>query len=320
MISLSNAADFLLKSEDVAILSHQFPDGDTLGSAAALCRGLHKLGKRARVFCSDPITEKYAYLFEGLKQQEFEPKTIVAVDVADEKLLGEPLLSQFGGRVQLCIDHHASNSSYARQCYVDKTAAATTEIIFELLSLLQAPVDSVMADCIYTGITTDTGCFKYTNATPRSYRIAAEMMERGAQAAQINRVMFDTKTRQRMEMERLVMDSISYYFGGRCAVITITQDMIRLSGAMQDDLEGLASIPRQIEGVLIGITIREKEDGEFKISLRTQPPMDASAICERFGGGGHKGAAGCTLAAPLAGAKTEIVGAVGEYLKRAAIY
>ena len=169
---------------------------------------------------------------------------------------------------------------------------------------------------IYTGITTDTGCFKYTNATPRTYRIAACMMETGIDAAAINREMFDTKTRARLEMERRVLDSMNFYLDDRCAVVYILRDMIAESGACEDDLEGLAAIPRQIEGVLVGVTLREKKSGEYKVSLRTQEPVNAAQICALFDGGGHACAAGCTLPGPKEAATERIVAAIGAYLEQ----
>jgi phosphoesterase RecJ-like protein len=129
-------------------------------------------------------------------------------------------------------------------------------------------------------------------------------------------MMFDTKSRARMEMERRVLDSIEYARDGSIAVIAITKKMIEESGALEDDLDGLATIPRGIEGVAVGITLREKDDGSYKISLRAHPPADASEICSGFGGGGHKGAAGCTIGAPLDEAKKKIISAVKEYLDK----
>lgn len=313
-MNADEAAGLLAGAGKILLLSHQFPDGDTLGCASALCRGLRQLGKRARVRCSDPISPKYAFLFEDLPDDEFEPDLVVAVDVADETLLGEPLLSEYGGKIDLCIDHHPSNTHYANHVLLNPHSAATCEIIFDLLVRMGVPIGPSVAAALYTGITTDTGCFKYVNVTPTTYRIAADLVETGIDAPSINRAMFDTKSRARLDMERRVLDSIVYDCGGEVAVIEITKQMIEESGAKEDDLDGLATIPREIEGVEIGVTLREKEDGSWKVSLRARPPANASEICEKFGGGGHKGAAGCTLRMPLAEAKAALLGAVKDYL------
>lgn len=315
MKNLEEAAAVLRGAEQVMILCHQFPDGDTLGSGSALCRGLRQLGKRAAVRCSDTIGPKYQFLFQNLPDDDFAPDLVVAVDVADKSLLGEPLLAQYDGKIDLCIDHHGSNLNYAKQSYVDPKAAATCEIIYALLKLLGIAVDKPIAEALYTGISTDTGCFKYTNTTPATHRIAADLLETGINSADIDRAMFDTKSRARLDMERRVLDSIRYDCGGKVAVICITKQMIAESGAVEDDLDGLATIPREIEGVRIGITLREKDDGAYKVSLRARPPADAAKICEEFGGGGHRGAAGCTLNLPLEEAKKQILEAVGRYLK-----
>lgn len=315
MIGIKEAAARLRGAERVLILSHQFPDGDTLGCASALCRGLRQMDKRAMIRCSDDIGPKYAFLFRDLKDDEFEPDLVVSVDVADEKLLGEPLQSKWGSKVDLAIDHHPSNTLFAGETCLNPKAAATCEIIYDILRELNVTIGPEIAAPLYTGITTDTGCFKYINVTPRTYRIAADLVETGIDAPTINREMFDTKSRARLDMERRVLDSIEYDCNGKVAVIVISRKMIEESGAKQDDLDGLATIPREIEGVLIGVTLREKEDGAWKVSLRARDPANASEICEKFGGGGHKGAAGCTLKYPLAEAKTKMLRAVREYLE-----
>ena len=316
MISLNEVADQLAAADDILVLSHQFPDGDTLGSNAALCRALRKLGKRTRFACTNAVSKKYEYLFSGMEIQEFEPKFIVSVDIADVQLFGSGIAS-YADKVDLCIDHHKSNVHFAKASYVDSTAAATCEIIYDLTALLGVKPDNIMADCIYTGIVTDTGCFKYTNVTPRTFRIAAELMEIGIHAADINRVMFDTKSMARLDLEQLVIESLSFYFDGRCAVGQITQEMIRETGATDDDVDGISGLPRQIEGVQIGISIREKQDGAYKISVRTHSSIDASAICAKFGGGGHRSAAGCTIQEPLDDVKAKIVQAAGEVFSKA---
>ena len=313
MATLERIAEVLRSAECVTILCHQYPDGDTLGAGTALCRGLRRLGKRAAVRCSDEIGPKYTFLFRDLPDYRTEDGLVMSVDIADRSLLGEPLLSRYG-KIDLAVDHHRSSTPFAAESYIDPTAAATCEIIFDLLKLLGVPVDPLLADSLYTGVTTDTGCFKYVNTTPRTHRIAAELMEAGANSVDIDRAMFDTKSRARIEMERRVLDSIRFTKDGEIALILITKQMIAETGAIEDDLDGLATIPRSIEGVRIGITLREKDDGAYKISLRARPPADASVICAQFGGGGHKGAAGCTLALPAEEAAGKILAAAERYL------
>ena len=152
-----------------------------------------------------------------------------------------------------------------------------------------------IADCLYTGLSTDTGCFRYSNVTAETMEIAAKMLRAGANFDTINRVMFETKTRTYLKLEELVLKSLEMYFDGRCALVTITQEMFRKSGSNESECDGIASLPRKIEGVSVGVTLRERTDGTFKVSLRTYAPLDAAKICGNLGGGGHARAAGCEL-------------------------
>lgn len=315
MITIEQAANTLLMHDKILILTHHFPDGDTLGSGFALCRALLSLGKKARVCVVGGVPKKFRYLCDAMEQLDFDEDFICSVDIADESLLGAEK-EKYEGKIELCIDHHGSNTQYAAESLVDSTAAATAEIIIKIIRRMGAPVTQAIADCIFTGITTDTGCFRYTNTTAQSYRIAAEMVECGAHSAEINRVMFDTKSRARLEIERLVLDSMEFFAQDRCALICITRKMIEESGAESDDLEGLASLPRQVEGVCIGITLRERRDGAYKVSLRTTDGYNASELCSLFGGGGHAAAGGCTIEGPLDNAKQKIAAAACAALSK----
>jgi phosphoesterase RecJ-like protein len=314
MAGLEKAVALLRGAERIIILCHSFPDGDTLGAGSALCRAMRGLGKRAAVRCSDKVGPKYKYLFEGLGDDSFSPDLVVSVDVADPSLFGEPVYSQYGRKIGLSIDHHKSGTPFAEETLNNPEAAATCEVIFSLVKALGVKTDRLMANDIYTGITTDTGCFQYVNTTPKTHRIAAELMECGADTTEIDRAMFDTKSRARLELERRVLGSMRFEREGQVALIRITKQMIRESEAIEDDLDGIATIPRSIKGVKVGITLRERDDGAYKVSLRARPPADASKICEKFGGGGHKGAAGCTLNMPAEKAEREIVEETERYL------
>lgn len=312
MISASAAASFLERSDKFVILTHASPDGDTLGSAYALADALCALNKRVFVVCPDKIPEKFGYLIK--EYEAFEPETVVAVDIADEKLLGS-LYDRYSGRVALCIDHHGSNTKYAEMLYLEADAAAACECIYNVINELGTKITPYMASCLYTGIATDTGCFKFSNTTPRSHRYAAELIEKGADYGETNRVMFEVKSRGRIAMERKVLENIEFYYGGRCAVITVTRDMIKETGCPLGDLDGVTAMSRQIEGVQIGVTIKEKPDGKYKVSLRTFEPYNAADICAVFGGGGHVRAAGCEFSCDIENAKRQLLSAIGEVLR-----
>lgn len=311
-IDLKAAAAYLTERDDFVLLCHAYPDGDTIGSAVALCLALRKMGKKAYVRCDHDIPDKFLPYTADCFTPEGEARVAVAVDVADEKLLG-PLQAEFAGKVDLCIDHHLTNTEYAEQvCVVD--AGANCQNIYHVIRELGVEITPEMADALFLGISTDTGCFRYANVTPETHLIAAELIKAGANAAEINRQMFDTKTRSRTELERQVLDGMEFHFGGKCALVAITNEMRRTSGATDSDMDGISALPRMIEGVSVGITLRERGNGRYKISLRTHEPVNAAKVCGMLGGGGHARAAGCELDGPLENAKAQILQVVKDAL------
>lgn len=281
----------------IAVLAHQNPDGDTLGAAFALYYALKKIGKRVNVHCSDVFPDKFSYLYQDFEQDDFEPDYIISVDIADVKLLG-PKTQQYQHRIDLCIDHHVSNPGFGKQNLIDAAASATCEVVFELIQRLDIVLDVNMANSLYTGILTDTGCFKYPSTTAATHRIAADLIQAGCDYAAINKKLFDTKTKSRIAIERQFLDNITYHFDQRVALATLSQKMMTNSGADAMELDGLSAIPRQIEGVEVGVTLRERPEGGYRVSMRTCDRVDASEICAKLGGGGHKRAAGCLIKLP----------------------
>ncbi len=294
-IDLHEVADILLNSDNILLLCHSHPDGDTLGSATAIAHALSSKGKKIKVECSDPIPKDFSFMFDGLKNESFEPELIVAVDIADTNLLGKEAEGKYSGKIDLCIDHHGSNMMYADKVYLEPDSASAAEIVYLLLELIDFKINPQIASCLFTGVTTDTGCMRFSNTTARTFEIAAELAKLGADTYNIIQTFFETKTKTYAALERLALDSMRFYFSDRCALICVMQDMYRKSGSNESEVDRLSNLPRQIEGVLVGITMRELKDGSFKASVRTHGDIDASAICKRLGGGGHMGAAGCTL-------------------------
>jgi len=292
-ITLAETAAFLQAAEDILILTHANPDGDTLGSGFALLRGLRSMAKRVRLFCPDEIPPKFSFMADGIKYANYKPKTIVAVDLADARLLGDAQ-GDFPV-IHLCIDHHAASRPYAEKTYNVPEAAATAELIFALFKELNAPITPTIADCLYTGISTDTGCFRYSNTTAQTLRVAAKLLEYGARAAELNRRYFETKRKAYFSLERMALEQLRVLERGRYAVTALTRAMYDECGASEDEAERIAAIPRQVEGVLVGATLKELKSGGFKASLRSYAPADASAIAKRLGGGGHSRAAGCNI-------------------------
>ena len=315
MNNLNEIAEYLKKHDNYIILTHIYPDGDTLGSAYALCRALRKLGRKANVSVHGTLAEKYGYLKKDMEKQEFEYETVVTVDIASPSLMGD-FREEFEKKINVCIDHHGSNDITADLKYVDPQAASNCENIYRVIESLGIEIDTMLADCIYTGICTDTGCFKYTNVTPDTMRIAARLMELGCSSAEINRAMFDTKSLARICIEREVLNTLRFYADNKIAVVYTTRDMEVRTGAKDDDMDGIASIPRQIEGVCTGVTVKEKGDNYYRISVRTNSGHDASWICGKLGGGGHFAAAGCSFNGSLDEAIEKITAVCIEELNR----
>ena len=312
MMNLYEIARFLEAHDNYEILTHAYPDGDTLGSGFALCMALQQIGKNARVITTN-VPSKFLYLLNGVKQQIFEAETIISTDVDADSLLGSNM-GKYIGKVDVCIDHHGSNTFTAKAKFVDKFAAANCEIIYKLLQRMNVRITKEIANCLYTGISTDTGCFRYTNTTAETMRVAASLMDFGCDTAYINKAMFETKSKEKIKLEHAVYNTIKYCADGRCAIIYTTLEMMKSLDVGDDEMEGLASIPRQIEGVLIGITMREKEGGFFKISVRTNGNINASDFCSQFGGGGHPAAAGCTIEGDLKTVRNKLIKAAEKFL------
>lgn len=313
ILDLAQTIARLLKADNILLLCHKNPDGDTLGSAAALYHVLKSLGKTVAILCADPIPARYDYMQMGQFDASFEPKYIVAVDVAGIQLFGDSI-AQYTHRVDLCIDHHGSNGGYADAMLLDADAAAAAELVYELLVEMETPITPLIADCLYTGISTDTGCFKFANTTARSHAIAAKLVESGARLMELNNILFESKSRSRLVVERLALESLEYHFEDRCALIYITKEQIEQTGVEGTDLEGITSMPRTIEGVKVGVTMRQQPSGSYKVSVRTIVGVDASAICARLGGGGHKQASGCEILGSLENAKAALLAEVEKEL------
>jgi len=310
-VNYAEAAEFLKSSDNFYILTHQSPDGDTLGSGYALCRALRQMKKKANLLCHDDIPSKYGYLSIGVESQRFSPKTVVAVDVADEALLGQKF-AKYAKYVDLCIDHHISNSLFASKTLLGSRAAAAGEIVYRLIAEMDVGLNAEMAEALYTGITSDTGCFKFSNTTAETHIIASELMRFGIDCAKINRRLFDVKSRGKIALEAYIMSEMEYYLDGKCALAAITKETFEKLGAGPEDAEEMAHLTVSPEGVEVGIFIKEKEDGVYRVSMRSVSYADVSEICRKFDGGGHTRAAGCTVEGKLGDVKLKLLSATAS--------
>ena len=302
---------FARAHDNFVILTHRRPDGDTIGSAGALCLGLRQLGKTAFVLTNEQFTPRFDPFLDGLVCEALPAgATVISADIASEGLLSFDAVRM--GLTPVCaVDHHGSNS-LACPKLVEADKAACGEIIHAILLELGVTVTKRIAECLYVAISTDTGCFKFSNTTSNTHRTAAALIEAGADVYPINKLFFDTKSFSRLRMEAKLTETMEFYADGTVGVCVMPKRLLAEFSATEDDLDSISGFARSIEGVRIGVMIREVEDGLGKISLRTEAPYDAAKICGLLGGGGHAAAAGASVPGGVEGAKAAILQALRD--------
>ena len=304
-MNLNETVQYLKEHDGFLLVTHIRPDGDTLGSAAALCHILRKLGKTAYLYDNPQTTEKYA-VWTGpyIAPSYFIPSVTVAIDLAAENLFpkGLPEKTHF----DLCIDHHPTNSGYADRLFCLPEKASCGELILQIAKELNC-LDSHAADLLYIAVSTDCGCFVYGNTTAETHRAAAELFEAGADYKPLNVSFFRQRSFSRLTLEGLIFSGMQQYAEGRVSIAVVTLDMMERSGATEDDCDDLASLAGRVEGSYVSATIRELGPRECKVSLRSGEQFDSSAICRLHGGGGHRMASGCTIYEDLETARDMIV-------------
>ncbi|MFV0497999.1 MAG: DHH family phosphoesterase [Candidatus Fimivivens sp.] len=308
-IDAHRCAELLLQQDDICILCHRDPDGDTFGSAMALYDALTGLGKRAYIACRSPFPANLMFLTR--EAHAFEPKFTVAVDIASPAMIGDPPESR--PQVDLCIDHHPTNPLYAKETFLSDYAA-TGEAIYEVLCAMGVPITPYAATALFVAMSSDTGGFRYSNTTPKTLRIAADLMDKGADFNRIRVALFESKSREQVRVESTALSAVRYYAGGRIAVISVTLDMLKTAGANESELEGIAAKPLTIDGVDIGITLKERDDGSIRVSMRSSHKANVAEICSAFEGGGHIRAAGCRIWDSLENAENILVAACEKAL------
>ena len=310
MLTYTEAAEVLRGQDNVLIITHKRPDGDTIGCAVALCAALRNLGKRAFLLPNEDATSLFTPYLEGyVADEEYEPGFVVSVDIAGRGLFtpkGEEWLQK---GIDLSFDHHPSYEGFGRECCVDASRAACGELIYDVVRTL-GEVTQEIAMPLYVAVTTDTGCFQYGNTTPDTHRVAAALMETGIDYLGVNKRHFRTKSLIRMKLEGLLIENMELFDGGTIGITALSlEDMARL-GATERDAEDIAAFLGQLEGVKTSVTIRELPGNECKLSVRTGSDLNATKVCALLGGGGHAAAAGCTIPGDVAHAREEIMNAI----------
>lgn len=283
----------LRERDDLLILTHKNPDGDTAGSAGALCSALRRMGKTAFLYNSPQFTKKLLpYVSKFTAPEDFVPGCVVAVDIAEEKLFPEG----FAGKADFCIDHHPTNTRYAGDTLLHGEKASCGEIILELLTAMGLELTYEEATLLYIAVSTDTGCFLYSNTNAETFAAAAKLLEQGADSAGVNLSFFRKVSPERIKLEGMIYSSMRFFREETVAFAVVTKNMVKESGVCDDDLDDIASLAGRNEKAVISITVREKDEG-CRVSVRSGPQVSSSDICARFDGGGHRAAAGCTIKA-----------------------
>ncbi len=309
--SLAETGELLKAAKKLVIVSHVSPDGDTLGSSLALMHALHMLGKEVILNVDDDISTVYSFLPGIAEYRRFAPNEsvdadlLVIIDASSADRAGNAMEVVQSPAV-LNIDHHKTNTRFADYLYLDSDAAATAEIIYSLLLEMGIKLTRDIATCIYEGIYTDTGSFKYSNTTSNTLKTAADLLNYGVNPSLISDNM-ELKSRSQVEMLRKVLETLTFLKDGKVAYIEIPLELYDHN----IETDTFISYPRYVEGVEIALLFKQVKENLTRVSFRSKE-IDVAKIALSFGGGGHKKASGCSIYAPLKEAEKVILEAVGE--------
>ena len=293
-MTISECAKILSGKDGFLLLTHKNPDGDTVMSAAALCRALRRKNKKAYLYRNSMITKKMLPFVDKLFAPEsFVPKYVVSVDIATENLFPP----EFEGKVDMAIDHHPTNSHFALSELVESEYSACGEIVLKLIRELTGKITKTEATLLYIALTTDTGAFQYANVNEQTFLSAAELLKAGADSQSVMMYFFRKASLSRLRLEGRIYSGMHVYHDGKLVIAPVTRKMMQESEAVEDDCDDLAGLSGRTENAVMNITIREMEDGSSRISVRSAPGFSSRAVCAAFGGGGHELASGCTIQA-----------------------
>ena len=311
MLTVSETAALLRTFDNILILTHIRPDGDTVGCAAALCAGLRALGKTAYLLPNPGLTDTTTPYFAPYAAPDgFFPDKVVSTDIATVGLFPDNA-KPYIGRVDLAIDHHPSFEHFGKANIVRPEAAACGELLYDILAAL-GPITPAMALPLYVAVSTDTGCFAYANTTPQTHAVAAALMRTGIDYRAVNKIFFRTKSRKRMQLEGAILSTCEFYDRDRVAILSVPCSLMERFQATETDAEDLSALGPQIEGVDCAVTMRELRPDVWKLSLRTGDRVNATEVCRVMGGGGHRAAAGATIEGPWADCKERVLAAIAR--------
>lgn len=293
------AIEKILESKNIFIASHVQPDGDNIGSILALGLALKKIGKKTYILKSDSVPSDYLFLpnVDVIRDydDELEIDLFITLDSSDENRLGKNKVLLERAKFIINIDHHISNTNFGHINIVDSSAAATGELVYKIVKKMDISIDKDIGTCIYTAISSDTGSFMYDNTTSETHEIISELLGLGIDKSNININLYQNRSIERTMLFIKSLETLNLYFDNKVAVVKVTRNMLEDSGAKMEDTEGVVSFMREIAPVEIAILLKEFNENEIKVSMRSKRFVDVAAICDTFGGGGHIRAAGCTI-------------------------
>lgn len=300
-----------------AIVCHKNPDPDTLGSAMGLSYIMRRFGSDTAVVCCDKLPQRLSFITGGSdifyngELSEFD--RVVAVDVASPSQMGD--LDKYCDKVDFTIDHHTMSTRFSD--FYMEDCAACAQIIFKIGEALGLydELPKEYFEAVYSGISGDTGCFKYSNVTEETHIIASKIVKKSIDHAEINRLIFDSKSFGEITAQRLTYQYMRLEADGKLALITFTNKMKEENSVSEEDIGDIVNYVRQINGVLVAISIKQspKDEHKFSVSTRANADIDVSRLCAVFGGGGHIRAAGCSVTADTpAEAEEKIISVFSE--------
>ncbi|WP_027398313.1 DHH family phosphoesterase [Anaerovorax odorimutans] len=317
---MKNIANVLIEAEKILIFTHILMDGDTLGSSVALCKQLRKAGKQAYILIEDNIPAYLAFLNKDYCSYDFniieKPDICVAVDCSDIGRLGMRKDKFFQGEITICVDHHTTNDYFAQLNYVKEDSSSTGEIMYQLLKKLKIDMDQEIAEALYAAITTDTGNFQYTNTTKNTHLIVAKLFDYGIDLEKVSVELYQNIRHEKILITNEALNTIEMICDGKADIAYVTLDMLNKTAASMDETEGIIETLRNINGVEISAFLKEQEENKIKVGFRAKTYGDVSIIAKKFGGGGHKKAAGCTIFAPLSKSLDMVKDAIKEQLDK----
>lgn len=320
-ISIEALGEIFRQHQTFALMSHMRPDGDAIGSQLGLGLALEAIGKKVYFWNEDGLPDNLAFLpcSEKISQPPSEApdiEVVIALDTATKVRLGENnIRAAAKADLWVNIDHHISNPGYGDVNYIDATSPATGQIVYDIIKTLDLPLSDGSRDAIYVAVSTDTGSFQYDSTTAATYRMAADLMDRGLAVGDINAKTYDSHPYRRIELMRALLNTLELTCDGKLAHWQML-DQWRIDMALKpEDSEGLIDMIRAIRGVQVAVFFEELPDGKIRVSMRSKDrSVNVCNIAAQFGGGGHALAAGIRMAGPMAEAKEKVLAAIQSYL------